>query len=1055
MNTIHRPLRAHRALSLFAFLASTFIVFAAPPSITQQPAVVTAIAGGSASFTVVANAEAPVTYQWRHLGVPLGGADAATLSIPAVALTDAGFYDVVVTAAGERTVSQAGRLLVQPSVVADTFRADPNFALVAEMAGGEVNVVRLTTAGKLLVGGSFTTIAGLRRDGLARLDGNFIYDGFAPVVSGAVFAIAEQGDGRILIGGGFTHVNGVPRSCIARLNADGTLDPTFFPGTGFNGNAYAIVVQPDGRIVVGGSFTSADGSPCGRIARLNADGSLDSSFVTGTGFDATVRSIALQSTGRLVVGGFFSHCDGQTAGRLARLHINGVFDASFALGSGCNATVLALSVVSTSDDRLFVAGAFTNYAGDAANRLMRLTADGMRDDTFAAPAGINGAVRALAPTAAGLVVIGGDFTSTTPTRCVARLDANGTVDPDWAPPVSARPASSVFAVASDSDGRLVAGGGFTQIGTTAGTASGLVRYSSDGKSNTAPLGALRQPASINAAVPVSEGRWVVGGSFTHLNGEVRNRIARIAANGALDPTFDPGTGFNGAVTTIVRQGDGRILVGGGFTLFNGNPAVSVVRLESTGVRDTGFALDPGIAGTVTALALQPDGWILVGGDFSQNSGSSRNNLARLRVTGDLDPTFDTGPGQSGPVNALAVQRDGRIVAGGVFTQFNALPRGGAARFTAAGALDTTFNAGAGFSGAINTLAIRADDSLVLGGAFLSFDGAPRRGLAGLADSGSLIAEYNSGAVLGDGPVQGSAALPDGRVLAVGSFTGWAGPSAAGLARLSAAGTADPGFAAYDRSLGINFGVIAAADGSILILGPTAARGNARQVGLVVLRPEVAPLPVIATAPVTQTVVEGGDVVFTVVASGSAPLRYQWLKNGEPLVGENAAALSFSDVLPADSASYSVIVRNDYGSANAAAVLTVASAGSYLGWAVAHFLPGELLLPAVSGPAADPDGAGVTNLVRYAFGLPARGPVAAPTSVITVVDGGLNYLAVQFTRAAVSDDLLYTVQASGNLVDWRDVAVLSAGVPIEQTVRDTVATSAAPRRFLRVKIELVP
>lgn len=970
MNSIPRSFRSCSVFALLGLLASTAGLRAAPPAITLQPAVVIANDGASASFTVAATAADPLTFQWRHLGVPLAATNSATLNLPAVTLADAGFYDVVVSAGAESTVSQPGRLLVQPTVVANTFRADPTFALVAEAAGGGVSAVRLTAAGEVLVGGNFTTIAGLRRDGLARLTSSFIYDAsFTPAVSGAVNAIVELPpagqplDRRIVIGGGFAQVNGVSRSCIARLNSDGSLDPTFFPGTGFNGNVYVIALQPDGRLVVGGSFTQMDGVACGHIARLNPDGSLDPTFNAGSGFDSVVTAIARQSDGRLVVGGYFANVDGHPAARLARVSSSGGFDPTFVLGSGCNGEVLALNVVSPTDDRLLVGGAFTSYAGVLANRVMRLAADGTRDSTFTAPAGINGAVRAIDVATSGVVAIGGDFTSSVPSRCVARLLATGAVDTAFAPPTTARPATSVAAVALYGDGRVVAGGEFTQIGGTAGTASGLVRYSSTGTSNTTPLGALRVAASVNTAVPVASGRWVIGGSFTHLNGVARNRIARIGADGAVDAAFDPGTGFNRTVTSIVGQGDGRLLVAGEFTSFNGSAAFSLVRLESTGGRDLSFGLDSGIQGWIYAMAIQPDGRIVVGGDFDLNNGSARNDLARLQTNGMLDTGFDPGPGQSGPVQALALQRDGRIVAGGSFTQFNAQLRGFAARFNATGGLDPVFNSSTGFDGPVDAVAIRADDSLVLGGAFQNFNGAVRRAVAGFASSGSLLAGYNSGTGLTGVALGGMAALPDGRVLVAGS--------SGGLVRFNADGTTDTAFAVFDGSLGTNLGVIAAGDGRIFILGPTATRGTARQIGLVVLRPEAAP------------------------------------------------------------------------------------AATYLNWAALHFAAGDLSNPAISGALADPDGAGVPNLLRYAFGLPAHGPAPAPTQVLTVDEAGLRYLAVRFSRAPASDDLLYTVKSSPDLVGWTTVATLAAGVPTDQTVRDTVPITGAARRFLRVNVELVP
>ena len=119
----------------------------------------------------------------------------------------------------------------------------------------------------------------------------------------AVLALALQPDGKLLIGGGFTAYNGTPRNHIARLNADGSLDASFNPGSGANFEVHALALQSDGKVLIGGTFTSYNGTPRNRIARLNADGSLDASFNPGTGADTSVRALALQPDGKLLIGG--------------------------------------------------------------------------------------------------------------------------------------------------------------------------------------------------------------------------------------------------------------------------------------------------------------------------------------------------------------------------------------------------------------------------------------------------------------------------------------------------------------------------------------------------------------------------------------------------------------------------------------------------------------------------------------------------------------------------------------------------------------------------------
>ena len=135
--------------------------------------------------------------------------------------------------------------------------------------------------------------------------------------------MAVQADGKIVLGGDFTMVNGTPRNRIARLNADGSLESTatFNPGTGVNGIVSSVAVQADGKVVLGGVFTTVNGTARSRIARLNPNGSLESTvtFNQGTGANNTVFSVAMQADGKIVLGGSFSTVNGTARNRIARL----------------------------------------------------------------------------------------------------------------------------------------------------------------------------------------------------------------------------------------------------------------------------------------------------------------------------------------------------------------------------------------------------------------------------------------------------------------------------------------------------------------------------------------------------------------------------------------------------------------------------------------------------------------------------------------------------------------------------------------------------------------
>jgi uncharacterized delta-60 repeat protein len=134
-----------------------------------------------------------------------------------------------------------------------------------------------------------------------------------------VYAVAVQSDGKILVGGGFTAFKGANRNGIARLNANGSLDNGFNPGAGTDGSVSSVALQRDGKVLIGGSFTSVNGTNRNNIARLDANGSLDSSFDPGTGADGIVRSIVLQPDGKVLIGDEFTTVNGVVRLQVARL----------------------------------------------------------------------------------------------------------------------------------------------------------------------------------------------------------------------------------------------------------------------------------------------------------------------------------------------------------------------------------------------------------------------------------------------------------------------------------------------------------------------------------------------------------------------------------------------------------------------------------------------------------------------------------------------------------------------------------------------------------------
>src|SRR5438045_4623544 len=201
-------------------------------------------------------------------------------------------------------------------------------------------------------------------------------------------------------------------------------------------------------------------------------------------------------------------------------------------------------------------------------------------------------------------------------------------------------------------------------------------------------------------------------------------------------------GAYGEISAAVLQSDGRIIVAGRFTSFNGLTHNGICRLNAKGSIDQTFGLGNGINTAALALALQNDGRIIVGGQFSQVDLTLRFNLARLNTDGSVDMSFDPGNGPNGDVNAIVIQPDGRIVIGGTFIGYNGFARGGVARVLGNGMLDSSFDSGVGTGGNVFALALQHNGQIVLGGRFVQYDGINRTFIARVFSNGVLDAGFN-------------------------------------------------------------------------------------------------------------------------------------------------------------------------------------------------------------------------------------------------------------------------------------------------------------------------
>ncbi|MCX6923491.1 MAG: hypothetical protein NT154_09830, partial [Verrucomicrobia bacterium] len=253
----------------------------------------------------------------------------------------------------------------------------------------------------------------------------------------------------------------------------------------------------------------------------------------------------------------------------------------------------------------------------------------------------------------------------------------------------------------------------------------------------------------------SDGRILIGGDFTTYDGFNRSHFARVNLDGTLDWQFDPGSAFNHTPYVVVEtftdtnKTTRKILVGGSFTLANGAPRNYLAQFDNSGSVDLGFNANNGnggLDGAVWAIAVQTDHKIVIGGDFLSVNGVARPHIARLNADGSFDASFNNpGTGANDSVRALTIQLDGRILVGGLFTNFNGTVQNRIVRLNADGSIDPTFNGGVGADGAVYAIAVQADTGILLGGEFTRYGGVTRNRLTRLNPDGSVDPAINFGA----------------------------------------------------------------------------------------------------------------------------------------------------------------------------------------------------------------------------------------------------------------------------------------------------------------------
>lgn len=654
----------------------------------------------------------------------------------------------------------------------------------------------------------------------ANVQAAVVSDFFNPNVGGEVFATAVQSTGKILVGGSFTQISSTTRNRIGRLNPDGTLDSTFT--VSLNNTVRALAVQSDDKILVGGDFTNFSSTERDKLIRLTSEGALDGSF-SRIRIVGSVYAIAVQQDGKILIGGDFSQIVIGTSTlydriNIARLNANGTMDSSF--NPGAPGDVRALTV--QQDGKILVGGYINTLAGVACNRIGRLNENGSLDPSFTASA--NNGVFAIAVHANGRILIGGKFSSVngvTPRGGIARLYPNGSLDLTLAPTLGR---NDVKTIVIQPNGKILFGGWFSEVNGL--TRTMLARMNFDGSLDAGFAPSFGDGGQeVNTLTLQPDGKILAGGTFTFLEDAVTNRLARIYPDGSPNGSKDIFTAptLSHMVSAIALHPNGGILIGGDFEEVGGVSHIGIARIRPNGRTDESFNAIVADPGKVNAIAVQSDGKILVGGSFTNMNYETRYNIGRLNPDGSLDGVFYSNV--NGPVYAIAIQKDGKILIGGNFTQVGGTNRSYIARLNTDGTLDATFVTpevgGVVRAIALHYFAPHYNELVLIGGDFTYVGTAERYHLARLGTIGALDTSFNP--AVGNyesGKVHSLLVQPDGKILVAGDFISLTGVTIKRIGRLNANGSRDTSFI-IGTNAGANdtiYTMALQADGKILVGG---------------------------------------------------------------------------------------------------------------------------------------------------------------------------------------------------------------------------------------------
>lgn len=986
-----------------------------------------------------------------------------------------------------------GKLLLAGSTSSNTYwlvqlsasgNVDPSFNTTVN---GKISCLALQSNGQILLGGEFTQVKGLNFNRLARINAAGTPDSsFNPDVDGKVSCLGLQPTGEILLAGDFATVSGRPRLRVARLSQNGTLDSSFVLDTVLNSAVESMALQADGRVVVGGGFE-------GRAFLLSSAGKFISSYNVGS--ITSILALAPEKTGRMLLGGIST----PTEGYLRRGELNSapaeiltasaadkvrwsrggslpeLTRASFDRWNGSSWIPLGSAIFTTGAWELksmaLPAGTWIRARGataggqnnGSAGRVEFISPYGtVPDISLQYPSGTP-----LSTGSSSIVWPQANWLAAGETKTIT-VQNTGTAD---------LTNIAVSVTGAHPGDFLLSGPGTASLAPGASAAFTLKFLPRGGGPRTANLHltssdydeavhdvslqglGIMQDAGFQPSfnsdvwnVALSpEGQIYAAGKFTQVNGQSQGYLARLNANGTLDPSFLPV--FNHTVRKVKIQADGKIIVSGDFSSVNGTARDKWARLNPDGSLDNGFNLVP--AAPITDFQLLPSGKIMAITTYYDQSFPPYSRLDRLNSDGSYDSSFNpllSVTENNGYFQNMAVQADGKILVTGNFARVNGAFRRNVARFLPDGALDTSFVPLPSI-GIPNSIAIQPDGKILVAGRVKIIDFQAQYGIIRLNADGSLDSTFTvpdySGEILG--------LQVDGKIIMGMMGTNANGHPDVDLLRLLPDGTRDPYFN-LDTNNPISSAVIAT-DGQILIGGGFTSAGG-------VTRNRLARIPNNISASQTFLAADSSRLVWN--RSGAAPevgrvFFEKWNGSGWSILGEGTRLSGGWELtgLSLGQAGYLRVHADSVGyvaGTSGFAAIEQTHVFNFTGialtpvelWRIEHF--GTQGDEGTAANTNDYDGDGVPNLLEYALGTdPSDNSSAASPEIAIESVEGVNYLTMTIDKPAETSGIDYVPETSTDLVTWNSGPDYLTVIEDSTGLLKVRLKDSTNRSFLRLRI----